>query len=81
MNFSENCACRDVPVPIWLPMLSAMVWPTRPKLALTAQLADWADVDLRTGMRVELVIGQIKRDADGTVVTGPKFRPVEGSPA
>jgi uncharacterized OB-fold protein len=48
---------------------------------LTAQLADWADVDLRTGMRVELVIGQIKRDADGTVVTGPKFRPVEGSPA
>jgi uncharacterized OB-fold protein len=48
---------------------------------LTTQLADWADVDLRTGMRVELVIGQIKRDADGTVVTGPKFRPLEGSPA
>lgn len=48
---------------------------------LTAQLADWADVELRAGLRVELVIGQIKRDADGTVVVGPKFRPIEGAAA
>jgi uncharacterized OB-fold protein len=46
---------------------------------LTAQLADWKDIELRTGMRVQLVIGPIKRDSDGTVVMGPKFRPLKGA--
>lgn len=44
---------------------------------LTAQLADWADVELRAGLRVDLVIGPIRHDPDGTAVIGPKFRPVE----
>jgi uncharacterized OB-fold protein len=46
---------------------------------VTAQLADWKDIELRTGMRVQLVIGPIKRDSDDTVVMGPKFRPIEGA--
>lgn len=46
---------------------------------LTAQLADWSDVNLRVGLRVELVIGPIKRDPDDTIVMGPKFRPLEGA--
>ncbi len=46
---------------------------------LTAQLADWKDINLRTGLRVQLVIGPIKRDPDETIVMGPKFRPLEGA--
>ena len=46
---------------------------------LTAQLADWDFENLRLGQRVELVIGTIKHDPDGTAVIGPKFRPVGGS--
>lgn len=46
---------------------------------LTAQLADWKDIELRAGMRVELVIGPIKQEADDTLVMGPKFRPLEGT--
>lgn len=46
---------------------------------LTAQLAEWKDIQLRSGMRVQLVIGPIKRDSDDTVVMGPKFRPLEGA--
>lgn len=45
---------------------------------LTTQLSDWKDVDLRVGMRVELVIGPICRGADGITLLGPKFRPIEG---
>lgn len=44
---------------------------------LTTQLADWQKVALRTGMPVELVIGAIRHDPDGTAVTGPKFRPID----
>lgn len=44
---------------------------------LTAQLADWADVELRPGLRVDLVIGPIRTDPDGTRVLGPKFRPIK----
>jgi uncharacterized OB-fold protein len=47
---------------------------------LTTQLAEWQGVKLRTGMAVELVIGPIRHDPDGTAVLGPKFRPVERSP-
>jgi uncharacterized OB-fold protein len=43
---------------------------------LTAQLTDWNPESLAFGRRVELVIGTIKHDADGTEVIGPKFRPV-----
>lgn len=46
---------------------------------LTAQLADWKDINLRAGLRVQLVIGPIKRDPDETVVMGPKFRALEGT--
>ena len=45
---------------------------------LTAQLADWQNAHLRIGMDVELVIGPIRFDPDGTVVVGPKFRVIEG---
>lgn len=45
---------------------------------LTAQLADWQNGPLRIGMEVELVIGSIRFDPDGTVVMGPKFRVLEG---
>lgn len=45
---------------------------------LTAQLTDWKGVVLHAGMRVQLVIGPIKRDSDDTIVMGPKFRPLEG---
>lgn len=42
---------------------------------LTAQLHDWDGVDLFVGQHVDLVIGPIKHDANGTAVMGPKFRP------
>ncbi|WP_213771660.1 OB-fold domain-containing protein [Bradyrhizobium sp. dw_78] len=42
---------------------------------LTAPLVDWEDADLRSGARVALVIGEIKRDASGNTFIGPKFRP------
>jgi hypothetical protein len=42
---------------------------------LTAPLVDWENADLRSGARVSLVIGEIKRDASGNVFVGPKFRP------
>lgn len=45
---------------------------------ITAQLTEWKDCELSMGMRVELVIGEIKRDADATVVIGPMFKPVKG---
>jgi uncharacterized OB-fold protein len=45
---------------------------------LTTQLSDWKDVELHTGMRVELVIGPICRAGDGATLLGPKFRPIEG---
>jgi len=46
---------------------------------LTTQLSDWKDADLHTGMRVELVIGPIRRADDGTTLLGPMFRPKVGS--
>jgi uncharacterized OB-fold protein len=45
---------------------------------LTAQLTDWQNARLRIGMEVELVIGPIRFDPDGTAVMGPKFRVLEG---
>lgn len=50
-------------------------------LLLTAQLEDWDYDRLACGQRVELVIGTIRRDPDGTAVVGPKFRPVAGGGA
>jgi uncharacterized OB-fold protein len=44
---------------------------------LTAQLIDWQGANLHIGMSVELVIGPIRHDPDGTAVIGPKFRPIE----
>jgi uncharacterized OB-fold protein len=44
---------------------------------LTAPLVDWENADLRSGARVSMVIGEIKRDASGNVFVGPKFRPAE----
>ncbi len=43
--------------------------------SLIAQLEDWQDQDLRIGVPVDLVIGTIKTEKDGTRITGPKFRP------
>ena len=41
-----------------------------------AQLQDWQDVELRTNMPVQFVIGKIKEDRDGNIVIGPKFKPL-----
>jgi len=43
---------------------------------LIAQLEDWQDKALALGQRVELKIGVISTDKDGTQVMGPKFRPL-----
>ncbi len=42
---------------------------------LIAQLEDWQDIKLETGMAMELVIGRVKRDQKGNTLLGPKFRP------
>lgn len=44
--------------------------------SLIAQLHEWQDKTLEPGMRLELVIERIKREKDGTIVVGPKFRPL-----
>lgn len=44
--------------------------------SLIAQLHEWQGKALAPGMRLELVIGRIKQEKDGTVVVGPKFRPL-----
>lgn len=41
------------------------------------QLQDWQGRALKAGQRVELVIGRIRVEKDGTEVFGPKFRPLE----
>ncbi len=43
--------------------------------SLIAQLEQWQGAALAPGMPLELVIGRIKQEKDGTVVMGPKFRP------
>lgn len=43
--------------------------------ALIAQLEDWRGRNLAIGQKVDLVIGTIKTEKDGTRVVGPKFRP------
>ena len=42
--------------------------------SLIAQLEDWQEPDLMSGKPVDLVIGTVKTEKDGTVVEGPKFR-------
>lgn len=49
--------------------------------SLIAQLEDWQERPLRLGQPVELVIGTIMTERDGTHVTGPKFRPLDGGDA
>jgi uncharacterized OB-fold protein len=44
--------------------------------SLIAQLEGWQGVAVKTHMPVELVIGRIKQEKNGTVVIGPKFKPV-----
>ncbi len=44
--------------------------------SVISQLEDWQGQLLRLGMPVELVIGRIKREKNGSVVVGPKFRPL-----
>lgn len=44
--------------------------------SLIAQLEGWQESDLKTGAPVSLVIGAVRTEKDGTVVEGPKFRPV-----
>jgi uncharacterized OB-fold protein len=46
--------------------------------SLIAQLDDWQSRKLDIGQRVDLVIGTIKTEKDGTRVIGPKFRPRVG---
>jgi uncharacterized OB-fold protein len=41
---------------------------------LIAQLTDWQNAELAIGAPVELTIGTIKTEKDGTVVEGPMFR-------
>jgi len=43
---------------------------------MIAQLQDWQDVELKTNMPVQFVIGRIKEDGDGNIVIGPKFKPL-----
>jgi uncharacterized OB-fold protein len=43
--------------------------------SLIAQLDDWEEKPIGLGTRVDLVIGVIKTERDGTRVVGPKFRP------
>ena len=45
--------------------------------SLIAQLEDWEEPDLKIGAPVSLVIGTVRTEKDGTVVEGPKFRPVK----
>jgi hypothetical protein len=45
--------------------------------SLIAQLEGWDAARLRIGGRVALTIGTIRTEKDGTLVIGPKFRPVE----
>ena len=45
---------------------------------LIAQLDDWQDRTLQVGQPVDLVIGTIKTEKDGTRIIGPKFRPRMG---
>lgn len=49
--------------------------------SLVAQLEDWDQAELSAGLQVELVIGTIKTEKDGTRVIGPKFRPSAGAVA
>ena len=42
---------------------------------LNAPLVDWENAQLKKGARVVLSIGEIKRDACGSVFVGPRFRP------
>lgn len=42
-----------------------------------AQLHDWQGKTLRSGMRLRLEIGRIKREKDGSEVIGPVFVPEE----
>ncbi len=42
--------------------------------SLIAQLTDWESAELRIGAPVDLVIGAVKTQKDGTVVEGPLFR-------
>jgi uncharacterized OB-fold protein len=46
---------------------------------LIAQLEGWQEVELKRGMPMELVIGRIKRDPQGIIILGPKFRPLSRS--
>lgn len=73
LNFSK--VSRSIPgfdSPYAIGVIRLQAGPT-----LTAQLADWQDVNLRTGMSVELIIGPVRHDSDGVALMGPKFRPVE----
>jgi uncharacterized OB-fold protein len=45
--------------------------------SLIAQLEDWRDRTLRLGQPVELVIGTIRTEKNGTQIIGPKFRPLQ----
>jgi uncharacterized OB-fold protein len=43
-----------------------------------AQLEAWQEHELAIGQSVDLVIGTIRTEKDGTKVVGPKFRPRAG---
>ena len=43
-------------------------------LSLIAQLEEWEDKSLDSGARVQLVIGCIRTERDGTKIVGPKFK-------
>ena len=50
------------------------------KIRITCQLEcdpEEAKEALHTGMNMELVIGEIRRDKNGNVILGPKFRPID----
>jgi uncharacterized OB-fold protein len=44
--------------------------------SVIAQLEDWQNVPLTMNMPVELVIGKIKEEKNGTIIVGPKYKPV-----
>jgi uncharacterized OB-fold protein len=44
--------------------------------SVIAQLQDYKEIELRINMPVELVIGKIKQEKDGSIIVGPKFKPL-----
>ena len=75
LNFSRIArAAPGLPSPFAIGVIALDGGPT-----LTAQLTDWQDVELRVGMPVEMTLGCVRTEPDGTSLIGPQYRPVGGN--